>query len=280
MRHSFTFFVLLALSFACKNEAVKPIVPLPNPLDKLPKDTGGNHLAFPLGSNESPYGYYLYTPSAYTDTGPKFPLLIFLHGADAIGNSRDTAANLDKVLMAGPPQLIHDSKWSPKYPMVVATPQCHWGWWAYDSIRLFINLMRTKYQVDTTRVYLTGLSMGGFGTYDQITLFGKNSYLAAAVSVSGAGTVSPEMIRNAAQVPFWAFHGEKDTIVDPGFDIEINRAINNLHPTAEHKLTLFPGVGHDAWTQTYNSTGIGHEDPSYDAFEMDIYTWMLQYKRE
>ena len=164
--------------------------------------------------------------------------------------------------------------------MIVASAQCHEGWWDYQKVRKFIAFVRAKYQVDTLRVYLTGLSMGGYGTYDQLVAFGKESNLAAAVAISGSGIVNTQNTANAAQVPLWAFHGEDDQTVLPDFDKAMNIAIRALNPVVPPKLTLYKGVGHDCWTETYDGTGRGKENPAYDPFTMDIYSWMLQFKRE
>src|SRR6185295_14488401 len=99
--------------------------PSTNPLDDLPKDTGGEHSAIVLGADRSPYGYYLYKPSGYSSDGPRFPLLVFLHGSGQIGNSKDDATDLDSVLREGPPHLILLGTWAPQYPMIVASAQCH-----------------------------------------------------------------------------------------------------------------------------------------------------------
>jgi predicted peptidase len=269
----------LLLVFSC-NEDMPVKAPSSNPLANLPKDTGGVHKAVLLGADGSPYGYYLYTPSGYSSTGPRFPLLVFLHGYGEIGNSSSTPAALDKILVAGPPRLIKKGTWTPEFPMIVASAQCHDGWWDANKVKKFIEFVRSTYQVDTTRVYLTGLSMGGYGTYDQLTLFGANAHLAAAVVIAGAVNVSTDKVKKASQIPLWAFHGEDDLTVLPGYSKAIVKAINDLKPEVPAKLTLYPGVGHDSWTKTYDGTGMGKEDPAYDPFSMDIYSWMLQYSKK
>jgi len=138
--------------------------PSTNPLDDLPKDMGGVHKPVVLGADNSPYGYYLYTPSGYSPNGPRFPLLVFLHGSGQIGNSQNDPTDLDSVLREGPPHLILQGDWKPKYPMIVASAQCHEGSWDPIKVKEFVEFIRASYQVDTLRIYLTGLSMGGSGT--------------------------------------------------------------------------------------------------------------------
>src|SRR5882757_3487669 len=210
MKHLIRLSLLVLVSFAisCKgggDDNTPPVV-VKEGLDALPEDTGGTHTAKVLGSDASPYGYYLYTPSGYTSDGPRFPLVIFLHGSGERGNSQENAANLDMILSNGPPKLVHQGNWDPEYPMMVASPQCHDDWWNWEKVHNFIKFVRTNYQVDTTRIYLTGLSMGGYGVWDQLISFGEDSYVAAAVPVAGSGTVSAAFATKAGEVPIWAFH--------------------------------------------------------------------------
>jgi predicted peptidase len=258
-----------------------PVVPpSTNPLDDLPKDTGGMHKAVYLGVDSSPFGYYLYTPSGYNSNGPRFPLLVFLHGAGPIGNSQTDHTALDSVLVDGPPFLIQNHTWSPKYPMIVATPQCHEGSWDPHRVKEFIEFMMATYKVDTTRIYLTGLSMGGTATYEQLTNFGVGAHLAAAVPICGSTTLTSEGAHKAAQVPVWGFHGEADLTVTPDFAKALRQAINGLNPAVPAKLTMYPGIGHHSWERTYDGTGKGTEDSTYDPFSMEIYTWMTQYSKK
>ncbi len=274
MKRILVLLVSLALiAVSCKKDNVDPS----SDLASLPPDTGGTHAAKTLGSDGSPYGYYLYTPSGYTSSGPKFPLLVFLHGSGEIGNSQTKAADLDKVLANGPPKLITQGKWSPKYPMVVASIQCHESWWDVNKVRDFVNYMRENYRIDTARIYMTGLSMGGFGTYDQITVWGAQSHLAAVVTIAGGGAYTDFKAQKASTIPLWAFHGEADNTVLPDFDKQMVQGINKLNPSVKARLTMYAGVGHDSWTRTYDGTGMGKEDAAYDPFNMDIYSWMFQY---
>ena len=254
--------------------------PSTNPLDDLPKDMGGVHKPVVLGADNSPYGYYLYTPSGYSPNGPRFPLLVFLHGSGQIGNSQNDPTDLDSVLREGPPHLILQGDWKPKYPMIVASAQCHEGSWDPIKVKEFVEFIRASYQVDTLRIYLTGLSMGGSGTFDQLTVYGADSHLAAAVSISGGGDFTEEKARKASQVPLWSFNGEDDQNVLPDFSKALVKAINELSPEVLAKITMYPGVAHDAWTETYDGTGMGKEDSAYDPFKMDIYSWMLQFSKK
>ena len=251
-------------------------------LEDLPEDTGGTHTAHTLGSDASPYAYYLYTPSGYSKDGPKFPLLIFLHGSGEVGNSSSNAKVLDKILVNGPPKLIKGKEWKPKYPLIVASLQCHDGYWDVTKTRQVTEFLIANYAVDTTRIYMTGLSMGGFGTWDQLAVNGLSSHITAAVPICGGGVVTPARVKRAANFPIWTFHGDADATVSPAFSKAMVLAINESTPApaVRAKLTMYPGVGHDSWSRTYNGAGKGSEDPKYDPFNMDIFEWLLQYKKE
>lgn len=270
----------------CSKDPVEQISPDPvtsNPVDtatnnKPTTDTGGTHTAMLLGSDAAPYGYYVYTPSGYKKDGPTFPLLIFLHGAGETGNSKTSPADLDRVLVNGPPSMIKNKTWAPTHPMIVVSPQCHEGWWDRDHVRQFIKFISTTYRVDQKRIYLTGLSMGGYGTFDQLNSYDDNQ-IAAAVPIAGSGVMNILFTQRISKVPIWVFHGEDDKIVPPDFSKAIVPAINALNPKVRAKLTLYPGVEHNSWKMTYTSSGMGKEDPAYDPFKMDIYNWMYQYTK-
>ena len=277
-------FLSLVVLISCKDEHVKPVSPpvepVSPPVESLPKDTGGQHQPVVYGSNDSPYGYYLYTPSGYTSTGPHFPLLVFLHGSGEVGNNSLTnPLALDSVLNLGPPFLIKKGKWNPKYPMIVVSPQSSESWWDPIYVTKFIEFITVTYRVDPSRIYITGLSMGGTGVYELITTQGIGSHIAAAVPIVGGGILNEGSAKKAAGIPLWAFHAKDDLIIPPDFDIAIVKAINQLNPTVRAKLTMYPTLSHEVWAETYDGSGMGLEDPAYDPFNMEIYTWMLQYSR-
>ena len=274
----------LVVLISCKDNNVTPVDPIPPvipvvspPLENLPKDTGGKHQPVIFGADNSPFGYYIYTPSGYTATGPGFPLLIFLHGSGEVGDSQAKASALDSILNVGPPFLIKTGKWNPKYPMIVASPQTSEEWWDPTKVSKFIEFIITKYQVNTARIYITGLSMGGSGVYDLITTPGITTQIAAAVPIVGGGILTVDGAKKAAGVPLWAFHAEDDLVIPSDFDKAIVKAINDLHPPVPAKLTMYPTVIHEVWAETYDGTGMGRENPAYDPFNMEIYTWMFQY---
>ncbi len=255
--------------FSCKKDDMSNY----NNLANLPQDTGGVHMAYPLETNESPYGYYAYTPSV---KGPQYPLLVFLHGAGEKGNSSQDNTILDLVLRNGPPMLIEKKKWQPRYPMIVVSPQCHETGWNGVKIHEFIKFIIENYNVNTNRIYLTGLSMGGYGTFTYLTTTADSCYAAAAVPICGGG--NSYKVEGMKHIPVWAFHGDADGTVPSSNSVNMINAINAANSPVKAKLTMYPGVGHNSWSMTYDGTGMGTESPDYDAFNMDIYDWMLQFE--
>jgi len=245
-------------------------------LKNLPLDTGGDHNGFALGTTNAYFGYYVYTPSSYGTKGAKFPLLLFLHGAGEQGNSKNDAGILDILLRNGPPMLIKNKVWKPKYPMIVVSPQAHDGGWNAIKVHQFIKYLIDNYQINTQRIYITGLSMGGYGTYNYLTTIGDTCYAAAAVPICGGGNSGK--VGGMKHIPLWAFHGDADGTVNVSNSINMVNAINAAKPPIKAKLTIFPGVGHNSWTKTYDGTGMGTESAEYDKFNMNIYDWMFQYQ--
>lgn len=189
----------------------------------------------------------------------KYPLVIFLHGSGERGN--DNTAQLKWGVM----QFATDRAMS-EHPAIVIAPQCPAGQtWANlrpDKngkmkmsaqptlpMKLVMELVKKLIKglpVDTTRIYITGLSMGGFGTYDAIERY--PNFFAAAVPVCGGGDVSKAPL--FAHMPLWIFHGADDPVVPVQFDYNMARALIKAggHPG----LTILPGVGHFSWVAAYS----------------------------
>jgi predicted esterase len=196
--------------------------------------------------------YLLYLPQEYgKDTSKLWPVMIFLHGSGQSGT------DIQKVKTHGPPKLIEQGK---QYPFIVVSPQAreNEGWEPQVIIRL-IKGIQSQYKVDKERIYLTGLSMGGFGTWNITSKF--PSVFAAIAPVCGGGDTTQVM--KLKHVPVWCFHGAKDNVVNPEQSYRMVRALKKFNPDV--KLTIYPDANHDSWTQTYNNDS--------------LYTWMLQHKK-
>ena len=201
--------------------------------------------------------YRLLIPKDYSPTGAEnYPLVLFLHGAGERGDDNRK-------------QLVHGTKEfekefnRQKYPCFVVAPQCPDGkkWvevdWSADTHRQpdeSVSLVLTRellaklqkdYRVDSKRLYVTGLSMGGYGTWDMVTR--TPEVFAAAIPICGGADES--VADRVTKLPVWVFHGDKDTAVKPERSRRIIAAIEKAG--GKPKYTEYPGVGHDSWSRTY-----------------------------
>lgn len=222
----------------------------------------------------APLGYLEYLPRGYGDGEPP-PLLIFLHGAGEAGDGSEVA--LELVDQLGIPQMIAADEWPHDHPFVVLSPQygpeddCEIA----DDLAAFLDFATQHYEVDTSSVYLTGISCGAIGIWDYLAEHG-DEVVAAAIPIAGHAERALEEggCVPLTEVPVWAFHGGKDETV-PVLHIEEPmeeiRACEGAE-SAEMKLTVYPDADHfdnDAWSRTYDLSA-GNE----------IYTWLLEHTNE
>ena len=223
-------------------------------------------------------GYLEYLPPDYaTNTGRAYPVLIFLHGLGEMGNG--SAADLEKVKANGPPKLIKNGSTmcfnvnGTDECFIVISPQLSpsvGGWWP-SLLQSFFNEILTgskNYRIDKTRVYLTGLSLGGEGVYMGIGQ--TTDIFAAAAVVAGFDNASGCTI-SARQIPVWGFHGTSDTTIPYATGLAQFNAIVNCTapaPVAELKWTSYPNVGHNAWDKAY-TTDHSVQSP------LNVYEWLL-----
>lgn len=184
--------------------------------------------------------YLLYLPQGYdqNDTTRQWPVVVFLHGAG------ETGTDLEKVKTHGPPKMIAAGH---QFPAIVVSPQVRsYGWKPDRLIELVQDVMQT-YRTDPERIYLTGISMGGFGTWQTAQEY--PGFFAAIIPICGGG--NPEKMYTLANTPVWCFHGEKDNIVSVDQSKQSMEALRKFNPDA--KLTLYPEAFHDSWTETYDN---------------------------
>ena len=196
--------------------------------------------------------FLLSLPEDYaSDTSKRWPLVMFLHG------SGESGSDLQKVKLHGPPQLAEGGK---KFPFILVSPQSEVpnGWDAEMLYRLVRHIKKT-YRTDEDRIYLTGLSMGGFGTW-KLAMNHPELFAAIAPVCGGGDTATAWKLRN---IPVWCFHGAKDNVVPATGSANLVKAASVFNP--EVKFTLYPEADHNSWDTTYNN----------DA----LYTWMLSKKR-
>ncbi len=230
-----------------------------------------------VGSNIG--GYYAGLPGGYEKDGKQHPLILYIHGGGQFGNG---SVDLPNLLSEGIPALL-DTKAFPgtvtsngqEYSFIVLVPQFK----AYPSsidLQNFLDFAKANYRIDLSRIYLTGFSIGGRITCD---FAGEApSGLAAIVPIAGASTFSVlEKSKNIAssKLPVWAFHNEQDELINVYETKNFIASIDAQNPSIRPLLTLFPSstalLKHDAWTRA--------TDPKYRENGMNIYEWMLQFKR-
>jgi predicted peptidase len=197
--------------------------------------------------------YLLYLPPDY-ESQTEWPLVIFLHGYGERGD------DLDLVKVNGLPKRIAAGD---DFPFVVVSPQCpDTTVWPEQVVELnaLLDHLIAEYNVDTHRVYLTGLSMGGYGTWYLAARYPER-FAAIAPICGGGGWWMHNQLKS---VPAWVFHGDADEIVSL---IESERMVKRLQEAGgDVQFTVYPGVGHDSWTATYNNP--------------ELYTWFLSHSRE
>lgn len=194
--------------------------------------------------------YLLYLPKDYDQKGA-WPLVLFLHGAGERGD------NLEAVKKHGPAKRIAAGE---DFPMIVVAPQCPADqWWQPLELIALVEEIVEKYKVDQDRVYVTGLSMGGFGTW-ALAAYAPERFAAIAPICGGGERFH---MRRLAQMPIWVFHGAKDRVVPPERSEQLVEALKKLG--GNPKFTLYPEATHDSWTATYDNP--------------EFYEWLLGQKR-
>jgi predicted peptidase len=218
-------------------------------------------------------GLYVSLPALYPKTTKKYPLLIFIHGGGQLGQSPEDLLLLKNDGIA---QLISVSKFpanfvvqGKNFSFIVLNPQFK-SYPSPDDLMDILQFARKKYRVNDSRVYLSGLSMGGTAVTETAGVY--TSTFAAIVPISGA-TNDTVLCKNiaAGALPVWALHNDKD----PTVSVEIARnfisLVNGSDAKMPPKLTIFNSAVHDAWTQAIRS--------DFKEGGLNIYEWMLQYTR-
>ena len=205
--------------------------------------------------------YLLFLPAGYKeDAGKKWPLMLFLHGAGERGS------DIRKVAVHGPPKIVKDR---PDFPFILVSPQCPSGQsWSDDLVLGLLDEVMKEYRVDAKRVYLTGLSMGGYETWSLGLRY--PSRFAAIAPICGGGSTLPILLPDQGQqaalkkLPVWVFHGGKDPVVkleESERLVHMLKAIGNQNV----KFTVYPEAGHDSWTEAYKNP--------------ELYDWLLEQSR-
>jgi len=229
--------------------------------------------------------YLLYLPENYgRNPFKRWPLLLFLHGS---GEQGSTVEDLERLKAQGLPKLVVEQ---PDFDalterFMVLSPQCPgWYWKArFDALDALLEEIQETYAVDPQHIYLTGISMGGFGAWQYglqhprrfaalVPIAGGYGYAVETVYVGGgysevALTLDPEPpahLCDLEQMPVWVFHGAQDTGIPHEQTADV--LVEALQACGgKVRYTLYPDTGHDAWTETY-------DDPAF-------YAWLLEQRR-
>ncbi|MBT1703702.1 PKD domain-containing protein [Chryseosolibacter indicus] len=213
-------------------------------------------------------GYLEYVPKGYNSNKNKYPVLISLHGISERGTtSKDANAiksSVQKVANVGMAKYI---KQGAQYSFIVISPQLKssYGTWPASYVMDVVNHVKKTLRIDESRIYITGLSLGGFGVWT--TISAHPDVFAAAIPVCSGGNSPSKACGIASEkLPIWAFHGDRDNVVSANVTIRMVNAVNgcNPKPSPLAKTTIFPGMGHSIWDRVYKET--------------NALNWMLNYR--
>lgn len=239
-------------------------------------ETTGDYLYRSIVEGEDTLLYRIMYPHDF-DRSKQYPVVVFFHGMGERGSDNE------RQLYHGS-RLFRDSL--SKYPAIVVFPQCpETDYWANlyrpdeggadrkfsfyyadepnPSMRLTIKVIEdllSQDYTDNARLYASGLSMGGMGTFE--FAYRMQDRLACAMPICGGGP--PEKAKDMVDVPFWIFHGAKDDVVHPRYSEMMCKAIQRAGGKA--KLTMFPDANHNSW------------DPAFD--DPEYLSWMFSNRRK
>jgi predicted peptidase len=248
-----------------------------------PVQTGQHAHAFE--QDDLRINYLLFLPEDYgRNRSKRWPLILFLHGS---GERSSTVEELERLKAHGLPRLIAEqpdlNALTTRF--IVLSPQCPGWYWRsqFDALDALLDDIQATYAVDPKRIYMTGLSMGGFGAWQYalkhprrfaalVPIAGGYGYHVETVYIGGGqseidltiDTSPPENMCDLKNVPAWVFHGEKDTGIPHEQTADV--LVDALQVCGgKVRYTLYPDTGHDAWTETYS-------DPA-------LYSWLLAQQR-
>ncbi|MDO5554815.1 MAG: prolyl oligopeptidase family serine peptidase [Planctomycetia bacterium] len=207
------------------------------------------------------YDYLLRIPKGYNDFSGPQPLLIYLHGAGDRGTDPMTLVDKDPVAFS---RKEYRNRETAEFPFIVATPICPEKRWEPSRIIIMLDEIlastRFRYQIDPNRIYLTGYSMGGFGTYETAMAYPER--FAAIVPVAGGG--EPDKAEKLKDVAIWAFHGALDeTVPLPSTQLVVEAMQNMDHKHVQ--MSVMAQQGHDIAEEVYR--------------DKTLYRWLLRHRR-
>ena len=202
-------------------------------------------------TNQTEYPFWINVPE--TEKTEKQPILIFLHGKSLSGT------DLNRVRRYGVLRAMDKGR---KIPAIVVAPQLAKGSWNPDKVLEVLEYVKKNYNVDESRIYVCGMSLGGYGT---LHFAGKHAdKITAAVAICGGGNVSDGC--KLATIPLWIQHGDKDFIVPMSESEKVVNAIRKCNAKANLIFTIIKGGNHGSVESVF------HQDAMYD--------WLFEQKRE
>ncbi len=187
--------------------------------------------------------YLIDLPPGYSATQGSWPLVLFLHGAGQRGN------DLAIVRSQGLPQIDPSARSS----FILVAPQTPEGeLWSADGLGALLDHLEGTLRIDRSREYLTGLSMGAFGAWE--LAMATPERFAAVLAISGGA--NPVEICRLRGVPVWIVHGDEDDVIPVSWSKTLAQRLQACQGNV--RLTIYPGVGHDAWSRTYADTSVMH----------------------
>lgn len=199
--------------------------------------------------NKTSYQFWLNEPK---ETNDKMPLIVFLHGRSLSGT------NIDRVKRYGALKGVEKGLDIPAY---LVAPQLPSGPWNADKVDEIVSYMIATYKIDEDRIYVTGMSLGSYGTMKYVGEYPNR--VAAAISICGGGDLNDAC--NLAQVPIKVIHGDKDFIVPLSESQKIVNAVKKCNKQAPIELQVVKGGNHGSVEDLYR--------------HMDLYNWLLQHSK-
>jgi dienelactone hydrolase len=245
-----------------------------NAADAEPETTPPLWTSVVTNVNANVAGFWQGLPAKYSRTTKSYPLIVFIHGIGELGTS------LSRMNCCGLPNHMYNKTFPAQFTVngvnhsfLVIAPQFKQRPSAAD-VQSVINYARNRWRVDGTRIYVTGLSMGGGSTWDWSAVYGQNA--AAIVPVCGGTKPTTTMAQNIASknLPIWGLYSSADAVVPVQWGYDFFRWIDQYNTTyaSKTKLTVWTDASHNStWSRAFN--------PNTKVDGYNIYQWMLLYKR-
>jgi len=267
--------LVATLFVSCKKDKAEdetqPTTPVDNNIVETRAAVQKAKASTSVGANVS--GFYEALPWYYYATTKTYPLIVFIPGGGQLGNG---STDLPTLLNDGLAKLLNEKKFPPNFVIngnntsfIVLTPQLR-KYPSNEDIKAFIDYAFQNYRIDHSRVYLSGLSIGGTASADVAAAY--PSVVTAIAPISGESQTQ-ESCRQIAlnHIPVWDFHNNNDPTVNISQSNTFIAWINSYNPTIAPKQTVFQSNLHDAWTKAL--------DPAFKENNMNLYEWMLQYAK-